>query len=180
MAGLLAVSAPAPAQVGLGAERYEVTITPPKRPGTEAPVADANAAESVATDPDRTLGADAGVAGSPPPPQPPTPATATLPPATAGTPPAAAGPRATTSAPLRTLQVGAFRLKKSAELLRDELAATFQDVDVLEVSSGGEPLYRVHVGRQPRGPGLDDLKRRLVAAGHPAFEVPAPPLSAAR
>src|SRR5690349_21420866 len=40
LACLVAMSAsPAIAQPATGAERYEVTITPPKRPGTEAPVA---------------------------------------------------------------------------------------------------------------------------------------------
>ena len=75
---------------------------------------------------------------------------------------------------MRTLQVGAFRARKSAASLHDALAPSFKDVAILEVQSGGEPLYRVNVGRMPHGPALDDLRRRLVAAGHPAFEIAAP------
>jgi cell division protein FtsN len=183
LAGVAGWALPASAQVGLGAERYEVTITPPKRPGTEAPVdAEAGQAETAApagpaasmppTDPDNVLGA----APAAPPVAPRSSATAPAPSAVAADPSSA---RPATNAPLRTLQVGAFRQKQSAADLRDGLSSNFQDVQVVEVQSGGEPLYRVIVGRQPRGPALDDLKRRLTAAGHPAFEVPAPPASAA-
>lgn len=181
LAGVAGWALPAVAQVGLGAERYEVTITPPKRPGTEAPVdAEAgSAAESAPaagpaaslppTDPDNVLGAAPAAAGS----------AATAPaPSAAATDPSSARPAA--NAPLRTLQVGAFRQQQRAADLRDGLAPDFRDVQVVEVQSGGEPLYRVIVGRQPHGPALDDLKRRLTAAGHPAFEIPAPPASAAR
>ena len=62
---------------------------------------------------------------------------------------------------------------KSATALRQELAG-FPDVQVSEVSSGGEPLFRVTVGRLPKGKALDELKRRLSAAGHPVFEIAAP------
>lgn len=177
LAAVAGPASPAGAQVGLGAERYEVTITPPKRPGTEAPVdAESGAAPAAGpvaatppTDPNNVLGAE------------PAPTAATTPrPATAPAAPATnpAPARAAANAPLRTLQVGAFRQQASANELRDVLSANFQDVQVVEVQSGGEPLYRVNVGRLPRGPALDDLKKRLVAAGHPAFEVPAPAASA--
>ena len=184
------------AQVGLGAERYEVTITPPKRPGTEAPVdAEGAAAASPATgapegaapaandaaDPAAGESAPGGAAS---------PAEAAAPTSAASAAPAASVPAASAPAPSakpvpsnlppKTLQVGAFRQKDSAADLRDKLAAGFPDVAIVEVQSGGEPLYRVIVGRLPRGPGLDDLKRRLAAAGHPAFEVPAPPPSGSR
>jgi len=185
LAGVAGWALPAAAQVGLGAERYEVTITPPKRPGTEAPVdAEAGQAESAPaagpaasvppTDPDNVLGAAPAAPLAAPR------STATAPAPSAAT---AADPstvRPATNAPLRTLQVGAFRQQERAADLRDGLSSNFQEVQVVEVMSGGEPLYRVVVGRQPRGPALDDLKRRLTAAGHPAFEIPAPSASAAR
>lgn len=179
-------AAPSLAQIGLGAERYEVTITPPKRPGTEAPVdaeGTADPAPAATAPPEtgeavpaadtasREAAAPSGSAA------PAAPAIA----AASGAPlpkaPAAAKPAS--DLPQKTLQVGAFRHKDSAADLREALVAGFQDVSIVEVESGGEPLYRVIVGKQPHGPSLDDLKRRLAAAGHPAFEVPAPPASAA-
>jgi cell division protein FtsN len=176
----LALSQPVLAQVGLGAERYEVTITPPKRPGSEtAPAATPpgaaaeTAPKAAGADTDPVLGAGAPSEAAP--------STAPAPDAKAG----AVSPNATASAearvnpnlPQRTLQVGAFRQRKSAESMRDKLAATFADVVIVEIQSGGEALYRVNVGRLPRGPGLDDLRRRLVAAGYPAFDVAVPAAS---
>lgn len=192
-------TAPAVAQVGLGAERYEVTITPPKRPGSEPAEASPPAAPSPSAN--ETLGAldapgpansggasasadskaapkpkaDAGAAGS----------SAGAAAAAAGSAPATVGAaggsdkapqvaRVEANLPQRTLQVGAFRQRSSAVAMRDTLAASFPNVAIVEVQSGGEVLYRINVGRLPRGSALDDLRRRLAAAGHPAFEVPAP------
>jgi cell division protein FtsN len=187
LAALVAAPPVALAQVGLGAERYEVTISPPKRPGSEGVEATGEAApegtgegsaspsaSAPPTDPDQVLGGAEAV------PPPATPGAAV---SSAAAPPAvsdAATARTAPAGPLRMLQVGAFRLKKSAGELRDALASEFPDVAIVEVQSGGEPLYRVNVGRLPRGPALDDLKRRLVAAGHPAFEVAAPAASGSR
>jgi len=176
------------AQVGLGAERYEVTITPPKRPGSQTPPEPAtprspgtDAAPGAAAPHDSSTGAPPEAA------QPPASSAAVTAPGNAAqgdsatarsvTEPAAA--RTATDAPPHTLQVGAFRQRKSALSLRDALAASFQDVTIVEVQSGGEPLYRVTVGRLPHGAALDELRRRLVATGHPAFEIVAPPASAA-
>lgn len=74
---------------------------------------------------------------------------------------------------MKTMQVGAFREYDRADSLRETLAASFQDVIIVTVQSGGEPLYRVNVGRFPHGPELDAVRRRLVSAGFPAFEVAA-------
>lgn len=170
----------ASAQGGSGAERYEVTITPPKRPGSEpaavaapgdaasapadaaahaAPAAESGAAAAKGSDAARGDG-HAGAAAT-------------------ATPTAAPAPRAAANAPMHTLQVGAFRQRKSATTLRDALAASFQDVSIVEVQSGGEPLFRVNVGNLPHGPALDELRRKVVAAGYAAFEVAAPTAPAA-
>lgn len=177
IAGCAAIGVDAHAQGGAGSERYEVTITPPKRPGTEAA---GEAAQPPAT-PDAAV--DAGPAGSPAAPA----AAAKAAPSAdnvlgAGEPAAAAAVpgRAPANAPLRTLQVGAFRQQASAEALREQLSPTFEDVAVVEISSGGEPLYRVNVGRLPKGPELTALKKRLADAGFPAFDVPLPKTSSSR
>jgi cell division protein FtsN len=154
------------AQGGAGAERYEVTITPPKRPGSE-PATDPAATPPPAEDAAGTApasGAAAPVNGSQQP--------ASAPPAAPAADPATA--RATSNLPLRTLQVGAYRQRTRAEQLQEALSPTFDNVDIVEVQSGGEPLYRVNVGRAPRGPALEDLKKRLATAGFPAFEVLVP------
>jgi cell division protein FtsN len=161
---LLSTASAAFAQGGAGAERYEVTISPPKRPGTEEPVVPVDpAAEGAASDaapvpsavPDATTKSAA-------------PATAA---ALAAPAPDAAVSRPATNLPLRTLQVGAYRQRGRAEQLKDALSPTFEPVEIVEVQSGGEPLYRVNVGKLPRGPGLEDLKKRLATAGFPAFEI---------
>ncbi len=162
------------AQAGAGAERYEVTISPPKRPGSEkaedaaapavagetAPASSGETAPSAVAATGSSAGASAPAAAptAPAAPAPPDPATV----------------RATANLPLRTLQVGAYRQRSRAESLQETLSPTFEDVDIVEVQSGGEPLFRVNVGRLPRGPGLEDLKKRLAAAGFPAFEVLVP------
>ena len=165
--------APARAQGKAGAERYEVTITPPKRPGSEEAVVEAVPPIPTATAPgDDVLGerppvaasANAAVAV-------PTPNSATTEqPAS----PVAAKKTIAPNLPMRSLQIGAFRQRSSADALHQELRATFPDVIVVEVESGGSPLYRVFVGRMPHGPELDAVRRRLVAASQPAFEVAAP------
>jgi len=164
-----------------GEQRYEVTIAPPHRPGTPMPkssvdkdeddtgaVEDETApedsgAESVAPN-------EAGVADTP---------AQSAPASAAGDKPAAtasakANVSKTPAAPRTALQVGAYRQRASAEKLRETLSASFSDVTIVETTSGGEPLYRVRVGRIPRGPAVDDTKRRLLAAGYTAFEVALP------
>lgn len=156
------------AQAGAGAERYEVTITPPKRPGSEAPAAPVVApmpSPEAAAPPPSLEGSGAESA----------PAAAAAKSADSSAAPAkneVAAVPATPSGPPRTLQVGAFRQQDSAEALRKHLSGAFPDVEILEVRSGGEPLYRVNVGRIPKGPALQDLKRRLAEAGYPSFDVP--------
>lgn len=170
------------AQMGSGAERYEVTITPPKRPGSQpAPAATAELEPGSPPDAD----ADADAEGAAPAPDAAA-ASAAKAPAAAGAAgglaPSDAGEVAAKPAanlPLRTLQVGAFRHRASAKELQGELAADFPDVTLIEVKSGGEPLYRVNVGRLPKGKALDELRGRLAAAGHASFDVEAPPASAA-
>jgi cell division protein FtsN len=156
------------AQAGPGAERYEVTITPPKRPGTGTTPEEGDATETESLEPGEEIPPAAADSAIPPGNSASAAETTSAPRRTV------AAPAPTTAGPLRTLQVGAYRRRSSADQLRDALLATFRDVTVLEVESGGEPLYRVNVGRMPRGPALEDLKRRLLAAGHPAFEVLAP------
>ncbi len=160
------------AQAGPGAERYEVTITPPKRPGSETAPEEGDVPESESGAPEvgDLVPPAVGDAASPSGASAPAAETASTPKRTVAPSAAAAVP----AGPLRTLQVGAYRRRSSAEEQRDSLLATFRDVTILEVESGGEPLFRVNVGRLPKGPALEDLKRRLLAAGHPAFEVLAP------
>jgi cell division protein FtsN len=168
------------AQAGAGAESYEVTISPPKRPGSE-PAPDASAAAAApGTEAAAVAPASEGAAGSPdaaalPSSSAPAAGVPAAPASVAKSAPVAAKP----TGPPRTLQVAAFRQHDRAETLREELAGEFPDVAILEVSSGGEPLYRVNVGRLPKGAQLDELKKRLAAAGFPSFDVaaPAPPAS---
>lgn len=165
------------AQAGAGAESYEVTISPPKRPGS-APAADAAVPAAGATGAEAAVSAGEDGAGTPASTAPAAgaPAAGTAAPAASVT---RVAPVAKPSGPPRTLQVAAFRQHERAESLRDELAESFSDVAILEVSSGGEPLYRVNVGRLPKGAELDELKKRLAASGFPSFDVAAPPAKAA-
>ncbi|HYB99273.1 MAG TPA: SPOR domain-containing protein [Candidatus Limnocylindrales bacterium] len=128
-----------------GADHYEVTIAPPPRPGS------APAAEKEASVPQGAPDA----AGPPP----------------AGGEAAQQPLAAETKGPLRTLQVGAYRQRSSADAMSERLGDAFGEVQIVEVDSGGEKLYRVRVGRLPAGPALNELKSRLLAAGYPAFEV---------
>ncbi len=84
---------------------------------------------------------------------------------------AAAVATARATGPRMGFQVGAFREQRAAEDLRDKLAATFEDVYLSEVRSGGEPLYRVRVGRVTENDEAASLRKRLIAAGYPAFPV---------
>jgi len=168
-----------------GAEqRYEVTIAPPHRPGSETPQAIAPDNETGLAQPDRgsnsnsdaaqdTSAADEAPSLSDPAASPPPTGQPESSRNAAGPTQAAPATAAKAEGPRLTLQVGAYRLKRSAEKLRDTLAATFRDVTILDTTSGGEPLYRVRVGKLPKGPALEDIKRRLLAAGYPAFEVAA-------
>ncbi len=69
------------------------------------------------------------------------------------------------------LQVGAFRSLDSANELKDKLSRQFEDVYVSEVISGGDPLFRVRVGRLTTNVQRDALSSRLQAAGYPSFRV---------
>ena len=150
---LLALHASSAAAQNAGADHYEVTIAPPPRPGKEP------AAQPPTPPPaDADDGADASPAPG-------------APTATAPAPAAAASQAAKPVGPLRSLQVGAYRQRRSAEAMSEKLGDAFGDVQLVEVDSGGEKLYRVRVGRLPAGPALNDLKSRLLAAGYPAFEV---------
>jgi len=69
------------------------------------------------------------------------------------------------------LQIGAFRELRSAIALKGRLAATFSDVYVSTVESGGEPLYRIRIGSFSTPEETLPLKMQLQAAGHPSFRV---------
>jgi len=145
-----------------GADHYEVTIAPPPRPGSAPldPAASSPGSPSSAPSSSPSASKDGArdkvsqpAAGEP---------------ASARTPePSAPVP----AGPLRSLQVGAYRQRRSADQMQEKLGDAFGEVQVVEVESGGEKLYRVRVGKLPAGPALTDLKSRLLAAGYPAFEV---------
>lgn len=166
-----------------GVQHYEVTIAPPHRPGTEVPEPAAAEGVEPESEPPAAGAAPATSAPAPVHPAPAAPGTAAsgmAAPTTGGAatessaPPAAAAKAGDESrGPRLSLQVGAYRQRPSAEKLRDTLSASFRDVAVIDTTSGGEPLYRVRVGRLPKGAALEEMKRRLLAAGYPAFEVPA-------
>lgn len=149
-----------------GEQRYEVTIAPPHRPGAPMPEPPESDEEGSGAEQDQQESA---------------PPDAAAPENGATTPPASdaksgavtASATAKTATPRMALQVGAYRQKSSAEKLRATLSESFKDVTIVETMSGGEPLYRVRVGRIPKGPALEDTRRRLLAAGYSAFEVPA-------
>ena len=73
-----------------------------------------------------------------------------------------------------SLQVGAFRERSSADSLRDKLAQQFKDVYVSTIHSGGEPLYRVRVGKFKAPEDTLTIKDRLQAAGYASFRVSEP------
>jgi len=167
------------AQAGAGAQRYEVTITPPKRTGSEQPAENQPGADETGDAPQEAPD-NAGAADAAGPARSGTNGAAAAPDGSeagsgvAAVAPPSMQPVAVPAGPPRSLQVGAFRTRRLADDLQRKLAAACPDVVVVEVLSGGEPLYRVHVGRIARGPQLDALKRDLLAAGHASFEVPAP------
>lgn len=139
-AGTLGAAA-AEAQPRTGAERYEITIAPPKAPGSEQTPDEKASGDAAPAD-----SAEGGAAA---------PEAAELPPDT----------------PLFALQVGAYRKRASAEAMKERLAPEFADTVVADATSGGETIYRVRVGRLPAGPALETQKRRLAEAGYPAFPV---------
>jgi hypothetical protein len=157
---VVALLAPLPSGAQ-GTDHYEVTIAPPTRPGKQPaappPTLPASSAPEAAAAPEAKAAAPSDLS------QQPTAQQATAEPAAS----AAAQP----TGPLRSLQVGAYRQRRSAEQMSEKLGDAFGEVQVIEVDSGGEKLYRVRVGRMPAGPALSELKSRLLAAGYPAFEV---------
>lgn len=162
---------------------YEVEIAPPPRPGTEP----ADAGESIVETPLPGTAAQQGIyrvpswqtdpsvgAGGTPrivePVAPPS--QQQMNPA----PPMQATPLATPApvGPYVALQVGAFREMRSATTLKKKLSKSFADVYVSPVDSGGEPLYRVRVGRFRTPEETLPLKQRLQAMGYPSFRVSQP------
>ncbi|MFQ5478960.1 MAG: AAA family ATPase [Candidatus Binatia bacterium] len=73
--------------------------------------------------------------------------------------------------PVVSLQVGAFRQVSSAMDFKKKLLPLFPDVYISRTDSGGEPLYRVRVGKFERSEQTEPLKARLLAAGYPSFRV---------
>jgi type II secretory pathway predicted ATPase ExeA/cell division protein FtsN len=72
------------------------------------------------------------------------------------------------------LQVGAFRERASAEALKAKLSRDFEDAYVSAVDSGGEPLFRVRVGKFRSPEDAAPLRERLQAAGYASFRVNEP------
>ena len=124
---------------------YEVEIAPPARPDSEA--------GSSATGASSPTKADDAVAVSPPP------ATDLEKPVVLG--------------PAESLQVGAFRELRSAADMKARLQKHFEDVYISTVESGGEPLYRVRVGRFQNRRDTLHMTQLLQAAGYPSFRVKA-------
>ncbi len=156
-------------------QRYEVTIAPPRRPGSEntQAVDSIDDAADAAQDQEQVPHKDAAQSPSAAHPKQSAERAARLPAAARSETPSTAASANTAEGPRMALQVGAYRQRRSAEQLKETLGASFRDVIIIDTTSGGEALYRVHVARLPKGPVLDDIKRRLLAAGYPAFEVPA-------
>jgi type II secretory pathway predicted ATPase ExeA/cell division septation protein DedD len=176
----------------LDGSKYEVKIKPPPRPGAApaapavaAPAARANAGASDANGksasgqtrstataalPAAAKPATKGAKGEPSAAVPAPGGSAALPsPAPAG---GSTGPRPSASAgPTIALQVGAFRELRSAIELRAKLSQKFEDVYISTVESGGEPLYRVRVGRLKSKDETPALRAKLQTAGYPSFRV---------
>jgi cell division septation protein DedD len=147
---------------------YEVKVKPPKRPaqaedtatkpGTVHPRPEPAAARgNVSERPEEAVGPST-------PKQPAQTATPAAPAAVGHTP-------AVKTAGLIGLQVAAFRSLASAEELKSRLSKQFADVYVSEVISGGEPLYRVRVGKFKTSQESDALRAKLQAAGYASFRV---------
>ncbi len=163
-----------PRETFLSNRPYEVQIKPPPRPGEVKPRVPAQAAPPTAASqtprPSAVEAVKTETQGHEPakPVVPPRKAEAPPPPAQRET---AKGTGSVTTKPWVSLQVGAFRNLKSAHALQRKLARTFSDVYISTVESGGEPLYRVRVGRFRTADESLEFKSRLLAAGFPSFRV---------
>ncbi|RMD82116.1 MAG: SPOR domain-containing protein, partial [Candidatus Dadabacteria bacterium] len=164
-----------PRETFLGSRPYEIQIKPPPPPGrtlekkpAAGPPAETGPAPQAPRAETEPAKAQAGVAAES--------SASSGKPVEAKAPgpeaqPAAEAPSAPVSKPWVSLQVGAFRNLKSAHALQRKLAKTFSDVYISTVESGGEPLYRVRVGRFRTPEETEALKKRLLAAGYPSFRV---------
>jgi type II secretory pathway predicted ATPase ExeA/cell division protein FtsN len=163
---------------------YETEIPPPPRPSTMTPsiaVPPPPAIEAPAAAPAApptsgikafTLKPDGTLTVPPPPTQPAVPSSPTPAPLPPPPPASAAIAAGAAGAPI-SLQVGAFRELKSAADLRARLQKSFADVYISTIDSGGEPLYRVRVGRFRSDDEADRTKTALQSEGYPSFRVPA-------
>ena len=160
-----------PRETFLSNRPYEVQIKPPPRPVEAEPNTPAETPPPTAATKPSAVEAVKSHTESPEPvkpPQAPPKAKAAPPPAQPET---AKASGSVTTKPWVSLQVGAFRNLKSAHALQRKLARTFSDVYISTVESGGEPLYRVRVGRFRTADESLTLKSRLLAAGFPSFRV---------
>ncbi len=80
----------------------------------------------------------------------------------------------TSKGPYHGFQVGAYREKHNAVELQEKLSKDFPDVYMTRIISGGEPLYRVRVGKLRDAAAIAKLKSRLRRAGFAAFPVTQP------
>ncbi len=139
---------------------YDVKIPPPPRPGQaprpEGGEATSDESETTGTEAEPDAGSERDSSAE---------ATPAVEPTSGSTAKKAA------PAPKFTLQVGAYRSAANARVFVDELELDFEDVYLSEVHSGGEPLYRIRVGKFATAEEREAVKKRLVAAGHPCFDV---------
>lgn len=156
---------------------YEVQIKPPQRPdsagGAGSAAGPGSKATGTARAPEPEIGNRIGdretvitVPGIPGPLTPPATDSATA--------RNAPSPADLEAGPRVALQVGAFRERASAEALKNELTRKFSEVYVSTIHSGGEPLYRVRVGRFTSPDETTPLRSRLQAAGYASFRVTEP------
>jgi type II secretory pathway predicted ATPase ExeA len=87
--------------------------------------------------------------------------------------PATDAERPITVGPTESLQVGAFRELRSAADMKARLQKHFGDVYISTIESGGEPLYRVRIGRFRTNVDTLHMIQLLQAAGYPSFRVKA-------
>jgi cell division septation protein DedD len=169
-------------------ERYDVTITPPVRPGSE-PLASLGSdkmgdmMDPAASDPNASPQARHSIDGgwSTEKARPTQSKPASTPQGSKGT-KAGASAAAVAATPVRAvyasarpaMQVGAYRQAASAEKLKQKLLKSFDDVYVTQVVSGGEPLYRVRVGLGSSHDDLTQLKTNLAKGGYSCFPVSEP------
>ena len=71
------------------------------------------------------------------------------------------------------MQIGAFRELRSAADMKARLQKHFDDVYISTIESGGEPLYRVRIGRFRTNTDTLHMIQLLQAAGYPSFRVKA-------